>query len=79
MATLDNDILVFEDDQGRRLGQLGCKDAGIDWPPPVQINAVNPVTGQRQRWELQSFSQLSDSVADHPNLARGALYRPAND
>lgn len=71
MATLPFDFLQFESESGQLLGRARLVDNGLEWPPPETIATPQGVFTQVSR------SQLTDEVADHPNLARGALYRPA--
>ncbi len=69
--TLDTDFMQFAAD-GRVVGRVMCKQAGVEWPPPEFVNTPDGL------WRRESYSQWSDDVADHPNLARGALYVPVD-
>ena len=52
----------------------GPKDGGTfqlpTWPPPEKIGAC-----AEGRYILISQSSLPDEIADHPNIARGCIYR----
>ena len=69
MATLADDFIRFEDQHGTTLGHATVVACGLEWPPPKVIATPDGLFTQ------VSCSQLSDEVANHPNLARGALYR----
>lgn len=69
MAVLDADMVRLDFQDGDMLN-VKLTDLFMDpvWPPPEKIQALGFY------WKRVSFSQMTDEQANHPNLARGALY-----
>jgi hypothetical protein len=72
MATFDDDMVRIEMQGGTKM--FRCKDLGIDWPPPEELDIHGFVfvkVGQ---------SQLTDKMMETiTNVIRGAQYQPKKE
>jgi hypothetical protein len=71
MTTLPNDFCRFMMPDGTH-AHVRCADIGVEWPPPDLVLLEGPQL--KGLYRRERFSQLTDTQADHPNLARGAEY-----
>lgn len=64
--------MTFEDDVIRAGGYYyGCRDNGIEWPPPQQVMLDGVL------WERVSMSTITDEQrANLTHVFRGAEYHP---
>ena len=81
MATLEYDMIQLNLSNGSV--RVFCRDVGLEWPPPEKIYFDRQEKEIREAtveddikfiFYRESFSQLSDDEANHPNLIRGASY-----
>jgi hypothetical protein len=81
MATFPSDFLQLNLDICSI--QVSCDKAGLEWPPPERLYLTKEGKIKEATPEIDEdlilvrvrYSQLSDEVAKHPNIARGAEYR----
>jgi hypothetical protein len=71
MTTYDNDMVRLHFTIGAQT--IPCKALGLEWPPPERIVELNGTTFEPPLIRVR-MSQLTDEMADHPHLARGAEY-----